>query len=514
MSISSWARSTTASATRFFRFSQVDDADLRQRRLGLAAADVFLHQVDLGDRHVELGPLGEFEEQRLLGMLGRLVDEVQAAIAGDPVVDVDDQVALIQVEEAVDRPAFVPPARDRPADLGAGEQLVVADHERLGVDQVEAGPDPADGQMQPARSGQLGVGKDLAQPLDLGLVVAGDQDVLARGRAVELGLDLGQLAREPLDALDPQVAGRLERVGRQRRDRDRRQADQPLEAALDREQPALVVEPAEVMAPLLAEVGRLEQGDPGSLRENNRPDGRSSPRSASSKPRAAVSVTEVQRSSERWDSTSNGRIDSTSSPKNSMRTGSVASVGKTSRMPPRTLNSPGTSTTSARAIPRSSSQAVRLFDRHRRRRRPRCATSGPATRASAPAEASPETARPRAGAGSRSRSLLSTRIRRPKTSSAAFSSRGSFSQAGKTSGTIPAKVATSSRKSSTSPTWASTITSVAGACSPSAAAASAGGRAPGAVDRRAAAVLERRQQPRETRRALDLPRQVLEPPDR
>ncbi len=76
-------------------------------------------------------------------------------------------------------------------------------------------------------------------------------------------------------------------------------------------------------------------------------------------------ITEFQRSSERCDSTSKGRIDSISSPKNSMRTGSVESVGKTSRMPPRTLNSPGTSTTSARDMPRSSSQAVELFDGHR-----------------------------------------------------------------------------------------------------------------------------------------------------
>ena len=70
---------------------------------------------------------------------------MQAAIPRDPVVDVHDQVALVQVEEAVDGPALVPPAGDRPADLGAGEELVVADHERLGVDQVKAGADPADG---------------------------------------------------------------------------------------------------------------------------------------------------------------------------------------------------------------------------------------------------------------------------------------------------------------------------------------------------------------------------------
>ena len=64
-------------------------------------------------------------------------------------------------------------------------------------------------------------------------VVAGDQHAVAGRGAVQLGLDLGQLAREPLDALDPQVAGRLERIGGERRQRDRGEPDQPLEAALD-----------------------------------------------------------------------------------------------------------------------------------------------------------------------------------------------------------------------------------------------------------------------------------------
>ena len=63
--------------------------------------------------------------------------------------DVDDQVALVQVEEAVDRPALVPPPRDRAADVGAGEQLVIADHQRRGVDQVEPGADPSRAHVQP-----------------------------------------------------------------------------------------------------------------------------------------------------------------------------------------------------------------------------------------------------------------------------------------------------------------------------------------------------------------------------
>ena len=120
----------------------------------------------------------------------------------------------------------------------------------------------------------------------------------------------------------------------------------------------------EVVPALLAKVGGLEQGHPGpfgKVIDGMAETRRDRPRRGRGR---AVSVTEFQRSSERWDSTSNGRIDSISSPKNSMRTGSVASVGKTSRIPPRTLNSPGTSTTSARDMPRSSSQAVSVFDGH------------------------------------------------------------------------------------------------------------------------------------------------------
>ncbi len=121
----------------------------------------------------------------------------------------DDQVVFVQVEEAVDRARLVLPSRGRSADVRAGEQLVVADDERPGVDHVEAGPDPADGQFEPARAGDLGIGEDLLQSSS-GLVVAGDQDaVLARGR-IQLGLDLGQLSREPLNALDPEVGRRFE----------------------------------------------------------------------------------------------------------------------------------------------------------------------------------------------------------------------------------------------------------------------------------------------------------------
>jgi len=50
---------------------------------------------------------------------------------------------------------------------------------------------------------------------------------------------------------------------------------------------------------------------------------------------------------ERWLAGSNFRIDSISSPKNSMRTGRSASGEYTSRIPPRAAYCPGISTTSA-----------------------------------------------------------------------------------------------------------------------------------------------------------------------
>ncbi len=242
-------------------------ADLGQGRLRLAAADVLLHQVDLGDRDVELRAFGELEDQRLLVVVFRLGQELQPAVSSNPVVDVDDQVAFVQVEEAVDRAGLVAPPGDGPANFGAGEELMIANDQGPGVDQVEARSDPADGEDQPVRPGQLGVGEDLAQALDLGGVVAGDHHAVAGRRGIQLGLDLRQVAGEPLDALDPQVTGRLEGIRGERGERNRREPDQSLKAALDAEEPARVLDPAEIMAPLVAEVVRLQQGDPRPGRE-------------------------------------------------------------------------------------------------------------------------------------------------------------------------------------------------------------------------------------------------------
>ncbi len=79
----------------------------------------------------------------------------------------------------------------------------------------------------------------------------------------------------------------------------------------------------------------------------------------SSSSRLGGSSTEViSSSSERWSATANGRIWSTSSPKNSTRTGWSETGGKTSRMPPRTANSPRRVTMSTREYARSTSRTA------------------------------------------------------------------------------------------------------------------------------------------------------------
>ena len=199
-----------------------------------------------------------------------------------------------------------------------------------------------------------------------------------------------------------------------------------------------------------------------------------------------------------------------------MRTGSAASGGKTSRMPPRRLNSPATSTTSTRVIPRSTSQAVSsstatdVADADRPRR-PRPATSGVGTGCSSAWNGAttnrggdrPGEPLDAPGAGGR-------RPRRP-----APASRGQAVPGGEDLGRRrrrrwPRRRG-SRRRRRRGP---GRSRASAGACRPSAAAASgpAEPQAPSIV--RAPAVLERGEDLGEPRRALDQPGQVLQLADR
>ena len=76
---------------------------------------------------------------------------------------------------------------------------------------------------------------------------------------------------------------------------------------------------------------------------------RTSSVSSSSRQATAISASISSSGMERWSATENIRISLTSSPQNSTRTGCSAVGAKTSRIPPRTANSPRRPTMSTRA---------------------------------------------------------------------------------------------------------------------------------------------------------------------
>ena len=72
-------------------------ADLGQLRLGAGAADVLLHQLDLGRRHVNTHRPLEFEDQVFLGV-AVLLQDLHAAKACDAVGQVNDKIAFAEIE--------------------------------------------------------------------------------------------------------------------------------------------------------------------------------------------------------------------------------------------------------------------------------------------------------------------------------------------------------------------------------------------------------------------------------
>ena len=243
-------------------------ADLRQRRRRLAAADVLLNQVDLGDRHVQLGLLGEFEEQRLLGVVVRFVDELEAQIAGDAVIDVDDQVAFVQVEKTVDRPRLVPPSS---SSCGGRRRGRTARGRRSPAwRRRPCGSRPGCGRRSD-RAGRHRASSVSAKTSPSRSTSAALWQAM-RTRSPAAAVSSSSLTfvsspenRSTLSIRRWQVASSESR--REDRKRDRRSSDQPLERALDGVKPARVFDAGQVVPPFLAEVGRLQERDPGSLGE-------------------------------------------------------------------------------------------------------------------------------------------------------------------------------------------------------------------------------------------------------
>src|SRR5437764_10917708 len=88
------------------------------------------------------------------------------------------------------------------------EQFAGSEHERAGIATAEAkaGGQRADGKMQSPGGGELGQRENFSQALDLGFGRGDDEHVIPVSDRIQLITDAADIAAEPLDRLQRQVA--------------------------------------------------------------------------------------------------------------------------------------------------------------------------------------------------------------------------------------------------------------------------------------------------------------------
>ena len=201
---SSSARSSTALRTRCLARSHSVAAELRQRRA--LAAGVARDPADLLDRDEDPVAAGE-RQLEVVAVLAGAAAPQHPLVAGDAVVDVDDEVARRQPLEDVARDD--PPQGPRPADPDGPEQLAVGDEgeavRAAGEAAVEAPLDERDGAGR----------RRLPHPADDGDRVAGLAEQVGETRRLVRGEDdPGAVARA--SARPPRRAGRARPGGQDR----------------------------------------------------------------------------------------------------------------------------------------------------------------------------------------------------------------------------------------------------------------------------------------------------------
>ncbi len=268
MSISSAARSTTASATRALRFSQADEPIFERGGSARPPPTYFCTRSILAIGTYSFVPSANSRSSVSSSCPPSRSTQMQAAITRDPVVHVDDEIAFVEVEEAIDRPALVAPA-GRPAG-GCRRARTARDRRSRACARRSCGS-PA--RMRPTVSASRPACASSVSPKtspSRSTSPALWQAINTRSPAAALSSSAFTFVsspREPLDALDAQVAGRFERTCGDRRQRDRGKLQEPRERRFDGEQPARIGDAGEILPAFLAEVVRLDEHDPGVARE-------------------------------------------------------------------------------------------------------------------------------------------------------------------------------------------------------------------------------------------------------
>ena len=122
----------------------------------------------------------------------------------------------------------------------------------------------ADGKMEAAVAGKLRVGKNLAQPADLGLGLTDQKDLLATAGIIEFFADLVDVAAKAFDRLDRQPAGRFQRAGSDGRRRDRRKLHGATDHVGDAMKSLRPFDTFEVLTAFAFQFSRLDQQEPAS----------------------------------------------------------------------------------------------------------------------------------------------------------------------------------------------------------------------------------------------------------
>jgi len=253
-------------------------ASARQRREcrgRFRPADIFLHQVDQGDGHIDPHVVLEFQHQ-VFFLLLPLGHQLQAAEPGNSLREMDHEVPLPEIEKAVDRPGGRGGrllAGD-PPHLAPMKQFVVAENHQLRPHQPKAPHEPPLAEGKSACLSDPRRGEQLPNPLQLARIVARQQHSLPRklwlvsgDNPVEFFHHLCQRCLEFFDRFCPQVAGGGIALLGDGRNHDPGMPVQPRHGTLDTEVPAGILQPLQVLPPFVVQVHQVQQGHPTPLRK-------------------------------------------------------------------------------------------------------------------------------------------------------------------------------------------------------------------------------------------------------
>ena len=398
--------------TRFFVRSQVTPPILSSggRRVSRAAEP--LHQVHAGQRHIELGLAGVFQKHVIAG-LDAVRDLAKPQEAADAVLGVNHVVACLEVGQVRRERAQRAPGGGPGDQFGGVEQVLGPEHRDQRIEKHRSAPhlppDQERADHRPRHVGTLrhkvrGAAGRLDAELERNRVLLQDvgQPLQFAGRGAEehrAASALHHVARLGDGHRHIAVEGhrrprgdfQLGLPGAQREFGECNLsglAELLLELRPSQEQPLRRAEPgsprldpgvstidppprcsrsgsSQTMTILSASAASVPWRGLTSGVRNSQPGNSSSSPGAASRPASSRSLANSSRdlghsamgssvhcstfNTERCDSASNNRIDSTRSPRNSTRTGRGDSGEKTSRMPPRTEYSPTISTGSLRS---------------------------------------------------------------------------------------------------------------------------------------------------------------------